>query len=64
MPNRERYQRKSGEETTIWITKAAKETLDREREDGESTVTVIDRLLRELRRFRRQAREGGTKGKR
>lgn len=61
MPDRERYQRQSGETTTIWITKAAREFLTRERDEDESTTKVFDRLLRELRRFRRQAREGGTK---
>lgn len=58
MPNRERYRRQSGEQTTIWITKAAKARLDLEREDGESTTSLFDRLLQELRGYRRKARAG------
>lgn len=66
MPNAERYAQYRAEQTTIWVGKSAFASLVRERQDGESTAAVVDRLLRELRALRRQAvgKKGSRSGRR
>lgn len=54
MPNADRYAKYREDQTTIWVSKAAAAFLTRERQDGESTAAVVDRLLRELRAQRRR----------
>lgn len=53
MPNADRYAQYRADQTTIWVSKPAMAFLVREREDGESTAKVVDRLLRELRALRK-----------
>jgi hypothetical protein len=57
MPNRERYARYREDQTTIWVSKAARAFLTREKvAANESSASVFDRLLRELRQCRRAQR--------
>jgi hypothetical protein len=54
MPNRARYARYREDQTTIWVSKRAQAFLTRERlTPRESSASVVDRLLRELRSYRR-----------
>lgn len=54
MPTAERYSRYREDQTTIWVSKAASDTLSRERNSpGEGAAAVLDRLLNELRKLRR-----------
>ena len=54
MPTASQYARYRADRTTIWVSKAAAAFLSRERETPrESAGSVLDRLLRELRRNRR-----------
>ena len=60
MPTADQYARYRQDRTTIWVSKAAAAFLAREREHAtESVGTVLDRLLTELRRARR---DGGATG--
>ena len=73
MPTASQYARYRADRTTIWVSKAAAAFLSRERETPrESAGAVLDRLLRELRRTRRDggdapaakkgaAKKGGAK---
>ncbi|HEU4628769.1 MAG TPA: hypothetical protein VFS08_03460 [Gemmatimonadaceae bacterium] len=57
MPTAERYARARAEQTTIWVSKAAAAFLRREgAAQGQGTAATFDRLLKELRRLRRNAR--------
>lgn len=66
MPSAERYAKYREDQTTIWVSKSAAAFLTREREEGESTAAVVDRLLKELRARRRRAggANGGRSGRR
>ncbi|HEY7877848.1 MAG TPA: hypothetical protein VIC55_06470 [Gemmatimonadaceae bacterium] len=55
MPTRDRYREYREDQTTIWVSKASRAFLDREKKHPrESTTIVVDRLLRELRSLRRR----------
>ena len=59
MPTRDRYREYREDQTTIWVSKASRAFLDREKKHPrESTTVVVDRLLKELRATRRK---GGSK---
>ena len=59
MPTADQYARYRQDRTTIWVSKAAAAFLAREREHAtESVGTVLDRLLTELRRSRRDGGAG------
>jgi hypothetical protein len=61
MPTAERYSRYREDQTTIWVSKTAADTLARERNSpGEGASAVLDRLLNELRKLRRGS--GATGG--
>jgi hypothetical protein len=61
MPTAERYSRYREDQTTIWVSKTAADTLSRERNaPGEGAAAVLDRLLNELRKLRRGS--GGASG--
>lgn len=61
MPTAERYSRYREDQTTIWVSKTAADTLSRERNSpGEGAAAVLDRLLNELRKLRRGS--GGAAG--
>ena len=61
MPTAERYSRYREDQTTIWVSKTAADTLSRERNaPGEGAAAVLDRLLNELRKLRRGS--GGAAG--
>jgi hypothetical protein len=54
MPTAERYSRYREDQTTIWVSKTAADTLSRERQSpGEGASAVLDRLLGELKKLRR-----------
>jgi len=54
MPTAERYSRYREDQTTIWVSKTAADTLSRERNSpGEGAAAVLDRLMNELRKLRR-----------
>ena len=56
MPTAARYRKYRKDQTTIWISKNAQNFLARERiVPGESVGRVLDRMLVELRRLRREA---------
>ncbi|HEX5180195.1 MAG TPA: hypothetical protein VJR24_14235 [Gemmatimonadaceae bacterium] len=58
MPTRDRYREYREDQTTIWVSKAARAFLDREKKHSrESTTSVVDRLLRELRGTRRGSKK-------
>jgi hypothetical protein len=60
MPTAERYSRYREDQTTIWVSKTAADTLSRERNaPGEGAAAVLDRLLNELRKLRRGSGGGG-----
>ena len=62
MPTAARYRKYRKDQTTIWISKNAQNFLSRERlVPGESVGRVLDRMLVELRRLRRN---GAKKGRR
>lgn len=61
MPTAERYSRYREDQTTIWVSKTAADTLSRERNTpGEGAAAVLDRLLNELRKLRRGSGAGGA----
>ena len=53
MPSADRYSKYRADQTTVWISKNAREFLDRERAGGEGTASVLDRLIAEMRKHRR-----------
>jgi hypothetical protein len=64
MPSAERYARYRADQTTVWVSKKAAAFLARERLTAqEGTAAVLDRLLVELRRLRRDAPEGEDAGR-
>ena len=63
MPTAERYSRYREDQTTIWVSKTAADTLSRERNTpGEGAAAVLDRLLNELRKLRRGSGGGASAG--
>ena len=63
MPTAERYSRYREDQTTIWVSKTAADTLSRERNaPGEGAAAVLDRLLNELRKLRRGSGGGAAGG--
>ena len=57
MPTADRYARYRADQTTIWVSKTAAAFLARERTGPtDGAAAVLDRLLAELRRLRREAR--------
>jgi hypothetical protein len=52
MPDRKRYDRYRATQTTIWISKKAQAFITRERDGGDSTADVVDRLVREVKAAR------------
>lgn len=62
MPTAARYRKYRKDQTTIWISKNAQDFLSRERlVPGESVGRVLDRMLVELRRLRRNAPKSSGK---
>jgi hypothetical protein len=60
MPTADRYARYRADQTTIWVSKTAAAFLARERTGPtDGAAAVLDRLLAELRRLRREARAAG-----
>ena len=53
MPSADRYSKYRADQTTVWISKTAREFMDRERAGGEGTSSVLDRLINELKKHRR-----------
>src|SRR6185312_15458658 len=63
MPTRDRYREYREDQTTIWVSKAARAFLDREKKHSrESTTSVGDRLLRQTRGTRRRSKKEGRFG--
>ena len=63
MPTAERYARYREDQTTIWVSKTAAAFLQKERErPNESSGSVLDRLIAELRRTRRGTGGAAAKG--
>jgi hypothetical protein len=61
MPTADRYARYRADQTTIWVSKKAANSLAKERSSPtEGTTAILDRLLNELRRLRRVAGEPAT----
>ena len=57
MPTADRYARYRADQTTIWVSKTAAAFLARERTGPtDGAAAVLDRLLAELRRLRREAK--------
>lgn len=55
MPTADRYAKYRSDQTTIWVSKTAATQLSREREAGESASAVLDRMMNELKRLRKDA---------
>lgn len=53
MPSADRYTKYRADQTTVWISKAARDFLARERSGGEGTSGVLDRVINELKKHRK-----------
>ena len=63
MPGKTRYAEYRKSQTTIWVSKPARTFLTREKKvPSEPTSDVVDRLLRELRKYRKSAPAKARRG--